>query len=43
MDSQVVYEEPDFNLYREKQHQDIKLENCPAYGENVNKANQNVN
>ena len=42
MDSEVVYEEPDLKVYREKKHQDIELENCPAYGENVNKSNQDV-
>ena len=40
--TEVVYEEPDLKLYKEKKLKIIELEDCPAYGENVNKANHDV-
>ena len=40
--NEVVYEEPDLHLYKEKKLKNIELEHCPAYGENINRANQNV-
>ena len=35
--TEVVYEEPDLNLYREKKLKNIiEIEDCPAYSKNVN-------